>query len=277
MAEAEEKEKEMTFWDHLDELRKIIMRVVIVVLVVMIAGFSLKEPLFEMILAPAHSDFILYRGFCQLATAVNMPGLCPDDFQVELINTQLASQFMTHMAVSFYIAILVAFPYILYQLFRFVAPALRSEERRYSFRMIFFACVAFFSGVVLNYFVIFPLSFRFLGTYQVSPEIPNTINLASYINTMLLLSLLMGVMAELPIISWLFAKLGVLNDTFMRKHRKHAIVIILIIAAVITPTGDAITLLLVFTPIYILYELSIVLVRGVARKRAARLEAAASE
>ena len=257
--------KEATFWDHLDELRKILFRIIIAVVLVMVAAFACKETLFGIVLAPSKSDFVVYRLFCRLADVLSLPAICPEAFHVELINTQLASQFLIHLSVAFYAGVLLTFPYIIYQLFRFVSPALYASERKYSGRVIVFSVFFFLFGVLLNYFLIFPLSFRFLSTYQVEASVRNMISLSSYIDTMLLLSLMLGIMAELPVVSWLLAKLGVLTDTFMRKYRKHAIVVILIVAAVITPTADAFTLMLVFVPIYILYELSILVVRKTSK------------
>jgi sec-independent protein translocase protein TatC len=263
------KGKADTFWDHLEELRWVFFRVIVVVIVFMVIAFVNKEPLFHIILAPQKSDFILYRFFCHVAKEISFPAICPGDFHVALINTQLASQFLIHMKISFYAGVLVAFPYIIYQIFRFVSPALYHHEKKYAFWVICYSSCLFLSGVLLNYFLIFPLSFRFLGTYQVSAEIENTINLSSYINTFLMLSLMLGIMSELPIISWLFAKLGFLTDTFMKKYRKHAIIIILIIAAIITPTADAFTLLLVFLPVYLLYEISILIVKKARKSKSA--------
>lgn len=254
-------EKELSFWDHLDELRKVLFRIMIVVVIVMVIVFLNKEILFDIILAPRKSDFITYHFFCLLSERLSLPGICPESFRVELINTELPSQFMIHLRVAFYVGILLVFPYILYQIYRFVSPALYENERKYSFKVIFYSSLLFFLGVLLNYFLIFPLSFRFLGTYQVNEEIKNMINITSYIDTLLLLSLMIGIMSELPVISWLFAKLGFLSASFMKKYRRHAILIILIVAAVITPTTDVITLMLVFVPIYVLYELSIWIVK----------------
>ena len=260
-------EKELTFWDHLDELRKVLFRIIIVVIAVMLVAFLNKELLFDIILAPYKSDFIIYRFFCYLSELTSISDLCPDEFHVELINTELPSQFLIHMSTSFYVGVLLVFPYILYQIYRFVSPALYENERKYSSRVIFFACLLFFFGVLLNYFLIFPLSFRFLATYQVSEDVTNMINISSYINTLMMLSLMIGIMSELPVLSWLFSKLGFLSSSFMKKYRKHAIVLILIIAAIITPTTDAFTLMLVFVPIYILYELSIGVVKITERKK----------
>jgi sec-independent protein translocase protein TatC len=171
-----------------------------------------------------------------------------------------------------YVGILFTAPYIIYQIFGFISPALYENERKYSKKVIFYSCVLFLLGVLLNYFIIFPLSFRFLATYQVNPEVINTINISSYIDTFILLSLLLGIMSEIPILTWLFAKLGFITDKYMVKYRKHAIVIIMLIAAIITPTVDIFTLLLVFFPIYLLYELSILVVRKTVRKRNAEIK-----
>ncbi|MDR2938224.1 MAG: twin-arginine translocase subunit TatC [Prevotellaceae bacterium] len=259
--------KEFTFWDHLDELRKILFRVLIVVVSAMVGVFLNKEILFNVVLAPHRADFVTYRLLCQLAEWLAVPSVCPEAFTAELINTQLPSQFMVHMSVAFYVGVLLVFPYVLYQVYRFVSPALYASERRYSMRIIVFSSLLFFAGVLLNYFLIFPFSFRFLATYQVSAEIENLINLSSYIDTLMLLSLMLGIMSEMPVISWLFAKLGFLSAPFMKKHRKHAVILILILLAVITPTTDIITLMLVFAPIYALFELSIWIV-----KRSEKLE-----
>lgn len=258
---AENGEKELSFWDHLDEFRKILFRIVIVVVAVMLIVFLNKEILFDVILAPHKSGFVTYRFFCLLADRLSIPAICPDDFRVDLINTQLPSQFMVHMSVAFYVGILLVFPYILYQIYRFVSPALYENERKYSTKVIVYSSLLFFLGVLLNYFLIFPLSFRFLSTYQVSEEVTNMINISSYIDTLMMLSLMIGIMSELPVISWLFAKLGFISVSFMKKYRKHAIVLILIIAAIITPTTDVFTLMLVFVPIYLLYEASILIVK----------------
>ena len=260
-------EKEFTFWDHLDELRKVLFRIIIVVVAVMIATFLNKELLFDIVLAPHKSDFIIYRFFCRLSEMISVSEICPDEFQVELINTELPSQFLIHLSTSFYVGILLVFPYIIYQIYRFVSPALYENERKYSSRVIFFSCLLFFLGVLLNYFLIFPLSFRFLATYQVSKEVVNMINISSYVNILMMLSLMIGIMFQLPVLSWLFSKLGFLSASFMKRYRRHAIVLILIIAAIITPTTDAFTLMLVFVPIYMLYELSIGVVKITERKK----------
>lgn len=253
--------KALTFWDHLEELRGTFIRVLVAACLSAAGLFLCKDWLFHWVLAPHRSDFFTYRWLCQLGESLSFPALCPPEFRVELINIELASQFMIHLKVSFYIGMLIVLPYIIYQLYRFVSPALTVREKRYSGRVIGYSILLFLVGLMLNYFIIFPLSFRFLSTYQVSPEVSNVISLTSYIDTFLVLSLALGVMAELPVVSWFLAKVGILNAQFMKQYRKHAVVLLLIVSAIITPTTDLFTLLVVFVPIYLLYEVSIRVVR----------------
>ncbi len=189
------KEQNATFWDHLDELRKVIFRIAIAVCILGFVAFLNKELLFDLVFAPHRSDFITYRVLCRLGERLSLPGLCPEAFQVELINTRLASQFLTHLSVSAFAGLLVASPYVVFQLFGFVRPALYENERRYSGRVVVSAFLLFFCGVLLNYFVIFPLSFRFLGTYQVNADVVNMIDLSSYVSTLTMLSLMMGLVS----------------------------------------------------------------------------------
>lgn len=254
---SDNKEENMTFWDHLEEFRKVIFRGGVVVVVFGVLAFLNKEILFDIVFAPHRSDFITYRILCRLGDLLHMPSLCPEDFQVELINTQLASQFLTHMSVSIYAGFLIGSPYIVYLLFNFVKPALYENERKYSYRVLLSAFLLFFSGILLNYYVIFPLSFRFLGTYQVSEFVVNKIALSSYMSTFTMLSLMMGLVFEIPVLAFFFAKIGMLQASFLKKYRRHAFVLISVIAAFITPTADIFTLLLVTIPMYLLYELSI--------------------
>lgn len=219
-----------------------------------VGAFCCKDLLFSIVMGPSQPDFVTYRLFTRL-TGIS------DDFHVALFNPELAQQFLVHMRVALWMGLLVVSPYILYLLFHFIAPGLYAHERRYALRAVGGGYVMFLMGVALNYFVIFPLTFRFLGTYQVSAEVPNQIALTSYVSMMLTLCLMMGLVFELPILCWLLAKLGVLKAKMMTKYRRHAIVVIVIVAAVITPTGDPLTLSVVALPIYALYEFSIRLVK----------------
>ena len=240
----------MTFWDHLDELRSVIIRTVVVTVVAAAVAFCLKEQLFEIVLAPRTSDFITYR----------LMGVEP--FSIHLMNTGLTEQFMIHLKTAMYAGVLVALPYIIYLLFRFVSPALYDNERKYATLLCTSGYLMFMLGTLLNYFLIFPLTVKFLGTYQVSPDVANMLTLQSYMDTMLMMNLVMGIVFELPVVSWILARMGLVNAQMMRSMRRHAFVAILVIAAIITPTTDAFTLFIVALPIWLLYELSILIVRS---------------
>lgn len=250
-------EKEMTFWDHLDELRKMVFRIAIVIILFACIAFLFKDLLFSIILAPQQSDFVLYRFFNWLADRYSMPSLAVGDFHVNLISTQLTSQFMIHMSVALYTGVLLTSPYIIYMLYGFISPALHKAERQTCLKILLPACILFMAGILLNYYIIFPLSFRFLATYQVSEAVTNMITISSYISSFTMLSLLMGAAFEIPVIAYLLAKVHLINAGLLKKFRKHSLIGILIIAAIITPTSDIFTLLLVSVPLYLLYELSI--------------------
>ena len=239
----------LTFWDHLDVLRSSLIRMGVVVVVLAVAAFCLKDVLFSIVLAPRSSDFVTYR----------LLGVEP--FSIHLMNTGLTEQFMIHMRTAIYAGLLVASPYVLYELFRFVSPGLYQNERRYALWIVGAAYLMFIVGTLTNYFVVFPLTVRFLGTYQVSPDVANMLTLQSYIDTLLGMSLVMGVVFELPVVCGLLGRMGLITNHMMAEYRRHAIVAILIVAAIITPTTDVFTLFIVALPIYLLYELSIQIVR----------------
>lgn len=257
---------EMTFWDHLDVLRKTIIHIACAVVLLMLLAFCFKDELFDVILAPKESNFCTYRFFAWIGQVLHIPGLEVENLPVKLINTQLSGQFLTHMSVSFYAGILLASPYILYQLFHFISPALYQNEKKYSRRLVFWGYLLFLTGVLFSYFLIFPFTFRFLSSYQVSQEVENTILLSSYIDTLNMLSLMMGITFEIPILTWLLARFGILSADFMARYRKHAWVVAMVIAAIITPTSDVFTMLIVTFPIVILYEVSILVVRRTVRR-----------
>ncbi len=244
----------MDFWGHLDELRASIVKIIVAVLVAGIAAFCCKDLLFSVVMAPSRDSFITYRLFSCLTGHASR-------FSVDLFNPELAQQFIVHMRVALWMGLLVVSPYVIYLLYRFVAPGLYAHERRYAVRAVGSGYIMFILGVALNYYLIFPLTFRFLGTYQVSPDVPNQIALTSYIDILLMLSFLLGVVFEMPVLAWLLAKMSVLTPRFLTRYRRHAVVVALILAAVITPTGDALTLSLVALPVYALYEVSILVVR----------------
>jgi len=241
----------ITFWDHLDELRFSLFRILGAIALFGIMAFVLKDELFAVVLAPRSSDFITYQL------------LGVGDFSIHLMNTGLTEQFMIHMQTAIYAGLLVASPYILYELFRFVSPGLYENERRYAVWIVGSAYLMFIIGTLVNYFIVFPFTVRFLGTYQVSPDVANMLTLQSYVDTLLGMSLVMGLVFELPVVCALMGRMGLINGQLMSTYRRHALVAILIVAAVITPTTDAFTLFVVALPIYLLYELSILIVRGI--------------
>lgn len=248
-----------TFWDHLDVLRGVLLRILFVTLLFTVVAFCFKDEVFDVVLAPKSPDFILYRILSDISVRLGMSGT--DWFEVSLINTGLAQQFMIHMKTAFCVGLIVASPYILHQLFGFVSPALYSNERKLSLRLLMGGYVMFLIGVALSYFIIFPLTFRFLGTYQVSSEVTNLISLESYMSVLIMLCLFMGIMCELPVISYIATKAGIINSGFLKRYRRHAILVILVVCAIITPTSDAFTLLIVSLPIWLLYEASILISR----------------
>ena len=243
-----------TFWDHLDELRGTLIRMICAVVIFGIVAFLMKDELFSVVLAPRSSDFITYRL------------LGTEHFSIHLMNTGLTEQFMIHMRTALYAGLLVASPYILYELFRFVSPGLYDNERHYALWIVGAAYLMFLVGTLVNYFVVFPFTVRFLGTYQVSPDVANMLTLQSYIDTLLGMSLVMGVVFELPVVCALMGRMGLINGRLMATYRRHALVAILIVAAIITPTTDAFTLFVVTLPIYLLYEVSILIVRIITKR-----------
>lgn len=250
-----------SFWDHLDELRSVIIRSLIVWAACFMLLFVLKKYLFLFLFAPASSEFVSYRLMCRLAVWLHLPSLCPSAFEVSFINVELAAQFVVHLQAAFWGGLVLASPFIVYQLYGFVLPALYERERRYFGSVLVSAILLFLCGVLLNYFIIFPFTFRFLGTYQVYEGVVNQISLTSYIGAILSMSLIMGLLFEIPILAYFLARMGVITAEMLKRYRRHAILAIVILAAVITPTGDAFTLMLVSVPIWLLYELSIWIVK----------------
>lgn len=249
---------EMTFFEHLEELRWHIIRGAIAVVVLATVAFSFKEFLFDTIIfGPKNINFWTYRMFCILSEKVHQPDLCVKKFNFIIQNTELAGQFSLHFMVAIFAGIILGFPYLLWELWRFVRPALKENERKYSTGLIGAGTFLFLLGVLFGYYIIFPLTINFLGGYTVSSEIINQVTLDSYISMLLTLALATGVTFELPILIFFLSKMGIVTPRLMRKNRRYAIIGILILAAVITPSPDAMTQLIVSTPLFILYEVSI--------------------
>lgn len=254
---------EMPFWDHVDALRAVLFKVAAVIMVFACVLFIFMPDIFDkVILAPCSGDFILYHWFAKITTGIPFfPQFTTTGFHVNLINIQLASQFFIHISTSFWLALVLSFPLVLYILWGFVSPALYPNEKHGIRKAFLIGNIMFFIGVAVGYFIVFPITLRFLADYHVSTLVPNQISLDSYMDTFLMLIFIMGLVFELPLVAWLLSMIGILRRGFFSRYRRHAIVLLLILAAVITPTGDPFTLTIVFLPIYVLYELSAFLVK----------------
>jgi sec-independent protein translocase protein TatC len=258
-----QQQEEMSFWDHLEALRWTLFRCVIALIVFAIGAFvSMYELFNSVILAPTRADFILYRGLCRLTSAIPfLPDFCDDTYLVKIFNVKLASPFFFHMSTSFWLALLVTFPYLVYEMWKFIRPALYDHERKNIRWAFLFGTVMFFIGCAVGYFLVFPMTLRFLATYRLSDAIEEQVSLESYMDTFIMMIFVMGIVFEMPLVSWLLSKLGLLTRAFFNRYRRHAIAGLLVIAAFITPSSDPFTLGTVFFPLYGLYELSALFVR----------------
>ena len=258
---------EMTFLQHLEELRWHIIRALVAVVAGAIIAFVFKNVIFDhIILAPNNPDFITNRLLCRLADLVNAPVLCINQDPIELISIKMSGQFTTHINISLVAGLILAFPYVFWEFWSFFRPALYEKERKYARGAVTMASLLFVLGILFGYFIITPLSINFLGTYRVSDVVTNQINITSYIGSVTSVALSAGITFELPIVVFFLARIGVLTPAFMRKYRRHAIVIVLIVAAVITPP-DVFSLILVSIPLLLLYEVSIFIASRVVKDR----------
>ena len=250
----------MTFGGHLEVLRRMLFRILSVAGVIAFVVFCLKDITWDILMAPSEWDFCTYRWIERVIRTVS-PDFKFNEFHVDMIATDLSSQFMTHISTAIYLGLLGASPYILYELFRFISPALYENERKYSVQVATIVYALFILGVLMSYFILFPISFRFLGTYSVSAKVVSNITLDSYISTFVTLTLVMGLVFQLPVIAFFLGKLGFINSELLSRYRRHALIIIMLVAAIITPP-DLMTLVLVTIPLYLLYEVSIRVVRA---------------
>jgi twin arginine-targeting protein translocase tatC len=249
----------MTFGEHLDVLRKLLLKVAAVTIVFAGIIFCCKNLTFSILLAPSEYDFCTYRYIEDICRIFDQ-GFRFEEYHVDLIATDLSSQFMTHVSTSLYLGFLCASPFILFEIFGFVSPALLEKERKYSMPIVVIMYLLFLSGVLMSYYVLFPISFRFLGTYSVAEKVHSAITLDSYVSTFVTLTLLMGLVFQLPVVAFILGKLGLLKADIMVRSRRYAILIICIAAAIITPP-DIMTMILVAVPLYLLYEISIVILK----------------
>lgn len=242
----------MTFWDHLDALRASLFRVAVVLLVAAVGLFAFKDFLFDdLILAPSKADFFLYKWIGA-------------DFSLSLVNIEVTAQFMIHMKMALLCAVVLTFPYVIFQVWQFIAPALYENEKKKVGNAFLFASVLFYVGVVVGYMLIFPLMLNFFADYQVSSAVPNQFSLSSYISLLTSMVLTFGIVFEFPTVVALLSALGILRKEAMKKYRRHAICAIVILAAVITPSGDPFSLAVVALPLYLLYEFSVFICKSEA-------------
>lgn len=262
-------ESEMSFFDHLDALRSHLIRSALAIIVFTTLAFIYYDFIFDtIIMGPKKPGFWTYRMMCSLTERFNLGAdFCIKDIPFTIINTEMAGQFTLQINSSLMIGVILGFPYLLYEIWRFVKPGLTEKETSSTSGFVLFASLLFISGVLFGYYIITPLSINFLAHYTVSDVIKNTITIDSYLSTVSTLSIGAGVTFELPIIIFILSKLGIMTPAFMRSSRRYATVIILIIAAVVTPTPDILTMLTVSFPLFLLYELSIFVSARVERNR----------
>lgn len=260
---------DMPFFEHLEVLRWHIIRSLVAVGLFTGIGFVKKEFLFgTLIFGPTKPDFLTYRTLCWLSDRISLgKALCIDTFHFTFINTELAGQFVTHIKAAFIFGFIVAFPYILFEIWRFVRPALHINEAAYARGLVFFSSLLFFTGALFGYFILVPTMLNFLGNYQVTDTVQNTFTLTNYIGFISMFVLSAGLIFELPMVIYFLSKLGLVTPGLMRRFRKHAIIVILIVSAVITPSPDIGSQILVFIPVYFLYEISIFISARVEKNR----------
>lgn len=260
---------EMSFLDHLEELRGHLIKSTLAILAFATIAFLCKEIVFDVLLfGPKNIDFFTYRGLCNLSKALGMDkSLCITEMPFEIQSRTMAGQFSAHIWVSITFGFIIAFPYVIYQFWKFVSPGLHSNERKTSRGFIFIASFLFFLGVLFGYYIICPLSINFLGSYRVAESIHNDFDLDSYIALIRASTLASGLIFELPIIIYFLTKIGLVTPEFLKKNRKVALVIVLIVSAVITPP-DLASQVIVAIPVLVLYEVSIVISKRVLKKQA---------
>lgn len=254
----------MPFLEHLEELRWHIVRALIGVLIISIIAFLAKGIVFDYIVfGPKHIDFITYKILCKFAERIPVgEALCIKEIPFTITNIDMAGQFLIHMKISFIMGLVIGFPYVFWEIWRFIVPALNTKEKKYSGGVIVYTSFLFYLGVAFGYYVLAPFSINFLGTYSVSEEIKNTINLSSYISTLTMMVLASGLIFEMPIVIYFLAKIGIMSPEFMRTYRKHALIIILFVSAIITPP-DVTSQVIIAIPLYFLYEIGIFIAKRV--------------
>ncbi|NVK51230.1 MAG: twin-arginine translocase subunit TatC [Cyclobacteriaceae bacterium] len=264
----QEEEEGMSFLDHLEALRWHLLRSIAAILIFSVIAFLAKSIVFGMvILGPSKIDFFTYRVLCDLASYVNMPALCIDELPFTIQSRQMTGQFSMHMTSSFVVGFIVAFPYVFWEVWRFISPGLYDQEKQAARGAVFFVSLLFFMGAAFGYYILSPLSINFLSNYQLDPSILNEFDITSYVTTLTMLVLASAIMFQLPVVIYFLSMSGLVTSRMLKAYRRHAIVVILVLAAVITPP-DVISQLLIAMPILVLYEAGINIAKRLEKKRA---------
>ena len=268
--------KEMSFLDHLEELRKRLFMAAIPVVFFTIIAFVYMDKIFKYIVAPAKPDFWTYRILCKIGSKMNEyydfgNVICVEKIDFVLQSRTLTGQFTMYMTAAFVSGFIMAFPFFFWQIWKFIEPALNPNERKNARGGILFVSVLFFTGILFGYYIVSPLSINFLANFKIDESIVNQFDVTSYISMLLMMVLGCGIMFQLPVVVYVLSKIGMVTPGFMRKYRRHAIVVILIIAAILTPSPDVLSQMLVGTPMIILYEISIFISAAIDRSRRLKL------
>jgi len=264
----EEEEEGMSFLDHLEALRWHLLRSISAILILSVAAFVAKSFVFGIvILGPSKVDFVTYRWLCNVSDYLGMPALCIDELPFTIQSRQMTGQFTMHMTSSFVVGFIAAFPFVFWEVWRFISPGLYDQEKNAARGAVFFVSLLFFLGAAFGYFILSPLSINFLSNYQLDPSILNEFDITSYISTLTMLVLASAIMFQLPVVVYFLAMSGLVTSSMLRSYRRHAIVVILVLAAVITPP-DVISQILIAMPILVLYEAGIQIAKRLEKKRA---------
>ncbi len=264
-------EKEMSFLDHLEELRWHVVRAVAAIFIMMILAFIYTEEIFHYIIfAPGRIDFVTFRWLCDLGASTGVDGLCVTEIPMKIQSRFLMGQFTMQLTASFIIGLIVAFPYVVWELWSFVKPGLYSKEKKGSKGAVFSISLLFLIGISFGYFILSPMTIAFLANYSISDTISNEFDITSYVSTISILVLSSGILFQLPIVIFFLTKVGIVTPRLLRSYRKHAVVAILVIGAVITPSSDPLSLSLISIPLYFLYEISILISKIELRRKEKR-------
>lgn len=264
----QEEEEGMSFLDHLEALRFHLLRSVAAILVFSVIAFLAKSVVFGIIiLGPSKIDFLTYRVLCDVANWLNVPALCIDQLPFTIQSRQMTGQFSMHMTSSFIVGFIAAFPYVFWEFWRFISPGLYDKEKNAASGAVFFVSVLFLLGAAFGYYVLAPLSINFLANYQLDPTILNEFDITSYVTTLVMLVLASAIMFQLPVVVYFLSMSGLVTSKMLKAYRKHSIVVILILSAIITPP-DVISQLLISMPIMVLYEVGISIAKRLEKKRA---------